>query len=176
MTQRNPMDIFPHAPSNAGTPKPTDILSPDIRRDIDRAMMRMFAGLSLTNWLRGMTLGAGWYESMRQMESFVATKTPTNPAVAYMRERFEAHRTHIARNAMTHPNREMILNCDDNVRGKLSTIAAQITRDAMGKLNKKFADFHQSNTADIGDTQHVFSDAMRRMYAQMKNRANTYGA
>ncbi len=144
-------------------PAKTPTLTPEQKRIIRVQMLHLFFGLAMTAWLNGKTLGAAWHDAIRQMESFLASKSTRNPAVQYMRDAFASYRAYIARQTMTHPNRDLTINVSPEIADRLKSFAAGATHSALGKLNTTFSQF-----TIPASRPNTYADAVKKLQTQIQ--------
>lgn len=86
-------------------------LSEKDKQKISSAYFQLFYNISFSNWLKGMTLGEAWYRAINKMKTFIASKSPENPATMYLRQIFSAHKTKWAQLIMTSPEKDTVIEC-----------------------------------------------------------------
>lgn len=135
---------------------------------ISRQMFTLFFGLTMANWAQNKPLGAAWHTSIQQMESFLASKDNNNLAVSYMKTEFARYRNYVARQSMTHPNRDMKLNLSPDLKDHFMAFANDATRSALDKLNTKFAEFTPTQTQE--KSKNPYADAIKKVQALQQTR------
>ncbi len=134
-----------HAKMIAGNATAPKLKDAEIRA-MEKSYVQMFSALTYQNMLSKQPLGQAWYSALKQMESFVATKDKFNPAAAEMHKIFTQHKKHISKLAMTHKNKDRVINPTPQQRAQMqSRISADVNagKDAMNKIittYKPFAD------------------------------------
>lgn len=136
---------------------------PGDQKNMDYQMMALFSGLCLANWARQMTLGAAWYESICQMDSFLAAKDARNPAVSYLQGRFRQFRQNVVRQSMVHPMR-MLMGQNPEI---LSHLAGDMTRRALKNLNLRFA--YYAPGQNLTDAIWMRAQILERQKSYVKN-------
>ena len=139
-------------------------LSPEMQKDIKKQMLNMFFGLTMSNWTRGKTLGAAWHDATQQMGAFLASKSATNPAVAYMATEFAKHRATVARQSMTHPNRDLTLSLPPEMLDKIQAKAAAAVNAGKDNLKNIFEEQAKAQSQSAPSAaKNPYADAIKKV-------------
>lgn len=117
-------------------------LMPDEKKKLTAAYLETFFGLAMTNWLRGKTLGAAWYDAIGQMDSFIKTKNQNNPAAMHLAQFHGAQRVKWNKLAMTSNARDEKIEISAEQIDAMRKLAAQYTSRGLDKMNATLAKYN----------------------------------
>lgn len=147
------------------------------KKKLSDAYIKLFIGLSFSNWLRGQTLGQAWYNALEQLKSYIATKDKNNPAAMYLNQVYAAHSTKWKQVVMTNPNKDAKIECPPELKQKWTEFAAKDTSGALSVLNGTLAQFAIKESAKTKsglqtDYMAAQQKLQQMLMLQMRNRQN----
>ena len=102
---------------------------------ITHAYQDLFTGLSATNWSQNMTLGAAWHKAIRQIDTMIGARDENNPAVQVVSQVHTIYRAHWAKESMTSPDKDKMMNLSPESMQKWKTENAARASAALGAIN-----------------------------------------
>ncbi len=104
-------------------------------KQVYKAYSDMFTALTYTNLLQKKSLGQSWFNANQQIQSFIQTKNKYNSVTAYMDKILNNHRKDLAKQMMTHPNRDKVIQVTPQQREKMTTQLNEAMKSAMQTIN-----------------------------------------
>ena len=119
-------------------------LSENDKKQLSDAYFALFFALAGANWGRGsQTLGAAWYQALKQIKSMIGAKDKANPVTMYLKQIFAAHSTKWAEVMMTSPKKDSPLECTPEQRSQWNSEQAKNIATAMATINKTLSLYQQ---------------------------------
>ena len=106
-------------------------LSPDKKRALGNAYLKLYFGLSCANWTNKKNLGTAWQTSLSQVQNIINARDEKNPATQFLRVMHETHKSTWPRHIMTHPQRDAMFTGNES---EMREYALRNIRSAMGEI------------------------------------------
>ncbi len=108
------------------------------RAAMQRAYIKLFAGLSRVNWSNKNTLGRSWQSALNVCEVLLAMRArrmPHNPALIYMFNMHKSYKKHWSRIIMFHRGRDTITSVPKSARIEMARSGNKMINEALSTID-----------------------------------------
>lgn len=139
------------------------VLSDERQQKLSYALAELFFGLARANWVRGNPmLGSARQKAIEQIDAFLASKNPANPAIQFLRHTAAAKRPEWSRVIMQSPRSSSVLNIPADKKQETAAWGAKWANAALGKINQIVKESEKL----ISDKSMAFGGAMKDVMAR----------